>query len=228
MLALLVLAGAASLGAAPAVAQTAAAEIQAKARAVVADPRYQRELPPHSEDPPEETPDERALRIHGEPGSVAVPAIGAGASLARIVFIVLLAVAAALVLGWLVRSFAARSQNTDESATAGPDADAQAREREPDFQDASRLAAEGRYAEAIHALLLATIRHFAERSRTPIQPSKTSRELVRLLPLRAETREAFAELVGTVERSLFGGVAVDRDDYETSLARFRALTRRPA
>ena len=56
------------------------------------------------------------------------------------------------------------------------------------IDDAARLAAEGRYAEAVHALLLAAIRHFAERSRMAIQPSRTSRELVRLLPLGPEAR----------------------------------------
>jgi hypothetical protein len=96
------------------------------------------------------------------------------------------------------------------------------------FDDAARLAGQGRYAEAVHALLLAAIRHFAERSRTAIQPSRTSRELVRLLPLGPEAREAFAELVRTVELSLFGGAEVGAEDYERNLARFQELTRRIA
>jgi hypothetical protein len=103
-------------------------------------------------------------------------------------------------------------------AAAGP-------EPEPAFEDASRLAAQGRYAEAVHALLLAAIRHFAERSRTAVQPSRTSRELVRLLPLGPETREAFTELVRTVELSFFGGAAVGPEEWERNLARFRDVFR---
>jgi Domain of unknown function (DUF4129) len=80
----------------------------------------------------------------------------------------------------------------------------------------------------VHALLLAAIRHFAERSRVPVQPSRTSRELVRLLPLGPDAREAFSDLVRMVELSLFGGAPVSAEDYQSSLTRFRALTRRPA
>jgi hypothetical protein len=96
------------------------------------------------------------------------------------------------------------------------------------FDDASRLAGQGRYAEAVHALLLAAIRHFAARAKTPLQASRTSRELVRLLPLAPDAREAFAELVRTVELSLFGGGEVAAEDYERSRARFQALTGRAA
>ena len=198
---------------------------------MLANPRFQRDLPPHRErsdlNPP---PEDSAVRFPvGEvPGSrVAVPVLGAGAFLAKIVFIVLLAVAVLLVLGWLLRELIQRRRTrADTDGTEEPAAEII--EREPAFEEAARLAAEGRYAEAIHALLLAAIRHFAERSRTPVQPSRTSRELVRLLPLGAETRGAFTELVKTVELSLFGGVPVGREEYERSLSRFRSLTRRAA
>jgi len=206
--------------------------IEAKARAVLANPRFQRDLPPHRErsdlNPP---PEDSAVRFPvGEvPGSrVAVPVLGAGAFLAKIVFIVLLAVAVLLVLGWLLRELIQRRRTRADTDDTEEPAAAEIIEREPAFEDAARLAAEGRYAEAIHALLLAAIRTFAERSRTPVQPSRTSRELVRLLPLGAETRGAFTELVKTVELSLFGGVPVGREEYERSLSRFRSLTRRAA
>ncbi len=155
--------------------------------------------------------------------------LGAGALLAKIVFIVLLVVAVVLLAGWLLRGLISRGRAPEAAAGSGESAAAaDVAEREPLFEDAAQLASQGRYAEAIHVLLLAAIRHFAERSRVPVQPSRTSRELVRLLPLGPEPREAFTELVRTVELSLFGGAAVGRDDYERSLSRFRALTRRPA
>lgn len=229
MLAALLLAGAALLSGGPAGAQREPAEVQAKARAVLADPRYQRELPAHA--PPADLRQARGRFPAGRSSPevrVALPALGAGAFLARVIFIVLLVVGVLLVLFWLLRALILRGgpARTDTDETEEPAADTA--EREPAFEDAARLAGEGRYAEAIHALLLAAIRHFAERSRVAVQPSRTSRELVRLLPLGPELREAFTELVQAVELSLFGGVAVGREEYERSLSRFRALTRRPA
>lgn len=228
---MLLLAGAALLSGGPAGARPEAAEIQAKARAVLADARYQRELPPHA--PPQDLEDARgrSSRFRGSSSgySATLPVLGAGAFLAQIVFIVLGVVVVLLVLGWLLRELTLRGRRTrtDTDGAEEPE-EAAAAEKEPAFEDAARLAAEGRYAEAIHALLLAAIRHFAERSRVAVQPSRTSRELVGLLPLGPELRAAFTELVRAVELSLFGGVAVGREEYERSLARFRALTRRPA
>jgi Domain of unknown function (DUF4129) len=223
----LFLAGAALLSGGPAGAQPDKAAIQAKARAVLADPLYQRKLPPHS--PPQDVRNARRFPAGPSPEvRVALPVLGAGAFLAKVIFMVLAVVAVFLVLGWFLRGLINRGRQTrtDTDETEAPAAETA--EREPAFEDAARLAGEGRYAEAIHALLLAAIRHFAERSRVAVQPSRTSRELVRLLPLGPELREAFTELVQAVELSLFGGVAVGREEYERSLSRFRALTRRPA
>jgi hypothetical protein len=235
-LAALLLAGLALAGA-PAGAQPAAvpaAEAGARARAALADPRFQRALPSHTEG------DEPFKKSSGGnspvfPGGddardVSLPVLGAGALLGKLIFIVLLVVIGVLIVIWIAREILRRRRPDDPRKDPLPEAAAAASalEREPAFEDASRLAAEGRYAEAVHALLLAAIRHFAERSRTPVQPSRTSRELVRLLPLGPEAREAFAELVRTVELSLFGGGAVEAADYERNLARFQALTRRAA
>jgi hypothetical protein len=162
---------------------------------------------------------------------VILPALGAGALLAKAIFIVLFLVAVLLIVGWSVQAIATRRRRGPAGAVGGStDAapDAAVPERELAFDDAARLAAEGHYAEAVHALLIAAIRHFAERSRVAIQPSRTSRELVKLLPLGPDARGAFADLVRTVELSLFGGAPVGPEDYERNLERFRALTRRPA
>jgi hypothetical protein len=216
------------MGAAPAGAQPEMAEVQEKARTVLADPRLQRELPsgPQRALAPEGR--RSAFPAEDRSPSVTLPVLGAGAFLARIVFVILLVVAVVLIAGWGFREVRMRTRKVSAVGGAAEGAVEEADDQEPSFEDATRLAAEGRYAEAIHALLLAAIRHFAERSRTPVQASRTSRELVRLLPLGAATKEAFTELVGTVELSLFGGLPVGRDEYEQSLSRFRALTRRAA
>jgi len=210
-----------------------AAEVRARARAALEDPRFQRALP--SQDESADPKRRRRADETGAPGSgedpldISLPVLGAGAVLGKVVFVVLLVVAGVLVVGWITRELLARRRGADPRT--GPEAEvspASPGERPLVFDDAARLAGQGRYAEAVHALLLAAIRHFAERSRTAIQPSRTSRELVRLLPLGPEAREAFAELVRTVELSLFGGAEVGAEDYERNLARFQELTRRTA
>ena len=203
--------------------------VQTRARAILEDPRYQRTFPSHDEVSLDEPGGRRGPTVSSGPGQVAVPVIGAGAALGRILFLVLIVVAILLFVIWAARSVTPWVRRREAVSPEAPSpAGVAATEPEPRFEDAARLAAEGRYAEAVHALLLAAIRHFAERSRVAVQPSRTSRELVRLLPLGADAREAFADLVRMVELSLFGGAPVSAEDYERSLARFRALTRRPA
>jgi hypothetical protein len=156
--------------------------------------------------------------------------IGAGAQLTRIVFIVLAVAVVILILVWVMQALFQRMER--ESTSAEVEAEVKGEEAGPerdlDIGDATRLAAEGRYGEAIHALLLAAIQHFAARAHLPIQPSRTSRELVRLLPLSGESRPKFNELVMAVERTLFGGEPAGAEDFQRSLERFRSLVRRPA
>lgn len=219
------LAGWTPAGAQP--ASTDGESVRAEARKVLAGSRFQRELPGHGDEvrPAPDNPFAPNVPIP----AAAPPALGAGAFLGKAIFVILLLVAVVLIGAWIVQALPRWRQG--RAAPGGPaerpDA-ATGPERETVFEDASRLAAEGRYAEAVHALLLAAIRHFAERSRFQVPPSRTSRELVRLLPLGPEAREAFAELVRTVELSLFGGAPVGPEDWERSFVRFQALTRRPA
>jgi hypothetical protein len=206
-------------------------EIHGKAQAALAGSRYQLTLPRHEEtnEPEDRRRAKSPLDREGGGSDVAIPAIGAGAFLTQVIFVVLLVAAGLLLVGWIGREVLERRRRSAAAPSSEEDAAAaSAPALNLSFEDASRLAAEGRYAEAVHALLLAAIRYFAERTRTAVQPSRTSRELVRVLPLGPETREAFSELVRTVELSLFGGAEVGPEDYERSLARFQALTRRPA
>ncbi len=207
-------------------------EVHRKAQAALADSRYQRVLPEHEDALEPERRSTRESVPGGEASAgpdVSIPTIGAGAFLTRVVFIVFLVVVVLLVVGWILREVVDRRRKRVEAPRPEGEAGAaSAPLLDLSFDDASRLASEGRYAEAVHALLLAAIRHFAERSRAAVQPSRTSRELMRVLPLGPEAREAFGELVRTVELSLFGGADVGPEDYERNLARFQALTRRPA
>jgi len=91
--------------------------------------------------------------------------------------------------------------------------DAGPERRGPSLALAEQLAADGRFDEAIHAMLLISIEHLGPELPTAPSASKTSRELLRILPLSRRQRDAFGELVRAVELSLFGGRQVGADDY---------------
>jgi hypothetical protein len=90
----------------------------------------------------------------------------------------------------------------------------------PASLDAERLAAEGRFAEAIHALLL---RGLAKSASAAARPALTSREVLRDLRLPGEARQALEALVRSVEWAHFGGRPVGAAEYEASLAEYRRL-----
>ena len=87
------------------------------------------------------------------------------------------------------------------------------------LDEASHLAAQGRYAEAVHALLLRTLALLAETSRVP--EAWTSREIVDRLELAAPARASLEALVDETELSLFGGRPVDEAAYRRCLETFR-------
>lgn len=79
--------------------------------------------------------------------------------------------------------------------------------------DAERLAGEGLYGEAVHAVLIAVLARFGPR----VRPAWTAREAA-----RAIGRRELAGLVELVEVILFGGRPATREDYERALALQRA------
>lgn len=126
-----------------------------------------------------------------------------------------LAVLAFLAIAWLVRRLApgAREVELAEPAGAAPVA--------IPIASAEALAAEGRWAEAIHALLLETLQALSRAAR--LAPSLTSREIVARVALPARAREALSGLVLAVEVSRFGGATAAEDDYRACLGRFQAF-----
>lgn len=81
------------------------------------------------------------------------------------------------------------------------------------LDEADLLAREGRFADAIHCLLLRSIDDLASRRPQLARPSLTGRELSQspLLPARAQP--LFASIAGIVERSLFGNRLVDEGQW---------------
>ena len=111
------------------------------------------------------------------------------------------------------------------------EADAQESERSHELdglgprplQDAAAAAAEGRFAEAIHLLLLRTFEELLARSGARLWPGLTSRELVQLAPCPEQARPALSELVDSVEACSFAGKPASEGDYLRCADRFRAL-----
>ena len=84
------------------------------------------------------------------------------------------------------------------------------------LEEADRLAGEGLYAQAIHHLLLRSVDDIAKRRPRLVRPSLTSRELAVAGAVPSAARDLFARIAAMVERSLFGGRAVDAADWDTA------------
>lgn len=78
---------------------------------------------------------------------------------------------------------------------------------------ADALAAEGRYAEAAHLLLMRSVEDIERRKPRAIKVSLTTREIATTTSLPEAARPAFIHIGEVVERSLFGGRPVDAQDF---------------
>lgn len=89
------------------------------------------------------------------------------------------------------------------------------------LREADLLATEGRYAEAAHHLLRRSIDDIARRRPQLVRPALTSRELSASPAIPGSARDLFAGIARLVERSLFGGRAVDAADWTQARAAYR-------
>jgi hypothetical protein len=141
----------------------------------------------------------------------------------KTIFYLALGIAGLLALIWIgafLHEKITKPRGSDEAAgtsgQAGPRSD-------PRLATVEGLAAEGRFDEAAHILLLLAVEHLcAARSVIPA-PSLTGRELARKLPANGEERTWFGRLVTAVEVSLFGNRPVSRDVYRSCLDAYRRL-----
>jgi hypothetical protein len=81
------------------------------------------------------------------------------------------------------------------------------------LQEADALAAQGRFAEAAHHLLLRSIEDLANRRPLLVRPALTARDLARAQGIPPAPRALFARIAAVVERSLFGGRSVGAQDW---------------
>lgn len=88
------------------------------------------------------------------------------------------------------------------------------------LREADALAAEGRFAEAIHHLLFRSVEDMAKRRPRLVRPALTSRELAAAEAVPPTARQLFARIAGMVERSLFGGRPVGEPDWTEARAAY--------
>lgn len=89
--------------------------------------------------------------------------------------------------------------------------------------EAECAAREGRFADAIHGLLLWSIEAIARRRPQLVRPALTSRELARTELLPSPVRELFSRIAARVELSLFGGRSVTEADWVDARAAYADL-----
>jgi hypothetical protein len=95
------------------------------------------------------------------------------------------------------------------------------------LQDSDALAAQGRYDEAVHLLLLRSIEDIEIRRPRLVRPAFTSREIGSLKALPGPARAAFEGIMRTVERTRFAGAAIAGPDFERCRRDYEAFAFAP-
>lgn len=90
--------------------------------------------------------------------------------------------------------------------------------------EADALAAEGRFAEAVHLLLYRSVEDIEGRRPGLVRPAMTSRELAEASDLPMVARDAFSRIARAVEISLFGGRSIDTDAWQQCRSAYAELT----
>lgn len=91
------------------------------------------------------------------------------------------------------------------------------------LEDADALAAQGRFAEAVHLLLFRSIDDIQSQKSGVIGRSLTAREIGALGVLPQSVRDALAPIIGVVERSFFGGQAVNERGWKAARASYETF-----
>jgi hypothetical protein len=143
---------------------------------------------------------------------------GVAAQLVRLLGAGAAVLAILLAAAWLARRMAERGDpSSTPEGTASPTLDA------GPLLDAEALAAEGRFGEAIHLLLLRTFEVLTRRMGSRLAPGMTAREALARLALPAPARPALADLVEAVETTTFAGRSASEGDYRRCAERFGVL-----
>jgi hypothetical protein len=90
--------------------------------------------------------------------------------------------------------------------------------------EADALAAEGRFAEAVHLLLYRSVEDIEGRRPGLVKPAMTSRDLAEARDLPVVAQGAFSRIARAVEISLFGGRSIDAGAWEQCRNAYAELT----
>lgn len=93
--------------------------------------------------------------------------------------------------------------------------------------EADALAAEGRYAEAVHVLLWRSLEDIGARRPDAIAPDRTARAIAQGSALPPPIRDAFAQIARRVEISHFGGRGMDRSGWDAARDAYTAMLSSP-
>lgn len=108
-------------------------------------------------------------------------------------------------------------------AAAAPEWRPEAERARTLLEDADRLAAQGRYGEAVRLILFRSIEDIDERWPGQVRPALTSRDIGELAVLPASARVTFASIAQVVEKSLFGGRMVDAAQFDSCRGAYAAF-----
>ena len=92
------------------------------------------------------------------------------------------------------------------------------------LDEVDKLAAEGRYGEAVHTLLFRSIQDIDRNRPNVVRRSLTAREIGGLSVLTLEARKAFSTIAGVSELAHFGGVLVNESGFQTARNAYADLT----
>lgn len=164
-----------------------------------------------------------ALKLIGEMLKAISPGV-------RIGFWVLLAIGAGFLLYVLVRHWGGPSSRRPRVEplnlhAVGAEAVHAAARAAARLAEADTLAAEERFADAAHMLLLRGVEDVQAGRPGVVRPSSTSRDIAALPDLPPEPRAAFGDIAGVVERALFGGRPVDAEAWRACRRAYGALVR---
>lgn len=92
------------------------------------------------------------------------------------------------------------------------------------LDEVDKLAAEGRYGEAVHTLLFRSIQDIDRNRPNIVRRSLTSREIGSLSVLTTKARTAFSTIAGVSELAHFGGVPVNESGFKIARTAYADLT----
>jgi hypothetical protein len=202
-------------------------EISEATRDVLKDPTYQKEMKGgdlgetlSSDGKPGErlTQEDRPVDLNANPGLSALSEIS-GWILGALIIVVVVALVV-----WIVSAVRRSPSKRVDGESAHDQAVFVASSVEQEvLENAEKLAAEGRFSEAVHALLLRALQILKMNSHEQIPDFMTGRELLRTVQLSEARRSALGHLLLGSELAYFGGRPTERDDYERCVQHYQAF-----